>query len=76
VAWQVGQARARNYKAPSIDRIDSNGNCALGNLQIVMQVVNLMKNDLSSNMFVAICQQVAEHNLFLQVRVMVTRMDR
>jgi len=35
-----------------------------------------MKDNLPSNMFVAICQRVAEHNIFLQVRVMVTWMDR
>lgn len=52
----------RNYKAPSIDRIDSAGNYVLGNVQIIMQVANIMKNDLPQDTFVALCRQIASHN--------------
>jgi hypothetical protein len=65
--WQAKGHRGRNgrnYKARSVDRIDSNGNYVLGNLQIVMQTVNIIKHDLSSDMFIAMCRQAAEHNLF------------
>jgi hypothetical protein len=63
--WKTeGQAgrNARNYKAPSIDRINSSGNYVIGNIQIVMAVANIMKNDLPMDMFVALCQRIADHN--------------
>lgn len=65
--WSAKGSRGRNgrnYKAPSLDRIDSNGNYVLGNLQIVMQVVNIMKNDLPDDVFIDLCRQIAEHNMF------------
>jgi hypothetical protein len=55
----------RNYKAPSIDRIDSRGNYVLGNIQVVIQAVNIMKNDLPMDQFVAMCRRVADHNISL-----------
>lgn len=53
----------RNYKAPSIDRINSQGNYTLDNIQIVMRVVNIMKNDLPQDQFVALCRRIADHNI-------------
>ena len=57
--------KARGYKAPSIDRIDSNGNYVLGNVHLVLQIVNIMKNDLPVDTFVQMCRQIADHNLTL-----------
>lgn len=53
----------RALSAPSADRIDSQGNYTLDNVQIVMNAVNVMKNDLSTDQFVALCEQVAVHRL-------------
>lgn len=53
----------KNYKAPSVDRINSEGNYVLGNIQIVMFAVNIMKNDLPMDMFIAMCRRIADHNL-------------
>lgn len=57
--------KARGYKAPSIDRIDSAGNYVIGNVQMVLQIVNIMKNDLPMDAFVRMCRQIADHNLSL-----------
>lgn len=64
--WQakggVGRGR-RAMTAPSVDRIDSHGNYTLDNIQIIMNAVNVMKNDMSTDQFVALCEQVAAHRL-------------
>ena len=54
----------KNYRAPSVDRVDSNGNYVLGNLQIVMRIVNIMKHDLPNDQFLELCRRIAEHNMF------------
>lgn len=64
-ATATNSRSARNNKAPSIDRIDSKGNYAVGNVQLVLLVANIMKNDLPTDMFVALCRRVADHNLTL-----------
>lgn len=64
--WKSGgrsNRNGRNYKAPSIDRIDSAGNYVLGNVHMVMQIANIMKNDLPMESFIAMCRQIADHNL-------------
>lgn len=64
--WKAKGGRkrnARNYKGVSIDRIDSAGNYVIGNVHLVMQIVNIMKNDLPTDMFVAMCRQIADHNV-------------
>lgn len=53
----------RNYKGPSIDRIDSSGNYVLGNVHVVTQVANIMKNDLPIDVFVALCEKIVSHNI-------------
>jgi hypothetical protein len=53
----------RAMTAPSVDRIDSHGNYTLDNIHIVMSAVNVMKNDMSTDQFVALCEQVAAHRL-------------
>lgn len=53
----------RTRTAPSVDRIDSHGNYTLDNIQIVLSAVNSMKNDMSTDQFVALCEQVAAHRL-------------
>lgn len=64
--WQTAGYRTkhgRNPLAPSIDRIDSRGNYALGNIQLIAQVVNIMKNDTPQDHFVAMCRRIADHNI-------------
>lgn len=64
--WKAKGGTGRNRRAmgqPSVDRIDSNGNYTLDNIQIVLAAVNMMKNDLSNDHFVALCEQVASHRL-------------
>lgn len=66
--WQTPGRKGRNgrnYKAPSLDRINSAGNYVLGNVHVVMQIINVMKNDLPLDMFVALCRRVADHNISL-----------
>lgn len=46
----------------SIDRIDSRLGYAVGNVQLVCRAVNVAKNCLSVNDFVALCKAVVEHN--------------
>lgn len=53
----------RAMRAPSVDRIDSNGNYTLDNIHIVLNVVNVMKNDLSTDQFVMLCEQVVAHRI-------------
>lgn len=66
--WKTSGTRGRNgrnLKAPSIDRIDSNGNYTIGNIQIVMQITNIMKNDLPMEYFVGLCRRIADHKFTL-----------
>lgn len=58
----VGRGK-RGRLTPSIDRIDSHGNYTIGNIQIVSAVVNVMKNDLGNDEFIAICEQIAGNNM-------------
>lgn len=55
------------HGAPSVDRIDSYGNYVLGNVQIVLQVVNIMKGDLPMEMFVELCSRIADNQLSVGV---------
>lgn len=49
--------------APSLDRIDSDGNYVLSNVQLLANAVNVMKNDLKQDQFIKLCQLVAEHRV-------------
>lgn len=51
----------KDIKAPSLDRIDSQGNYTLDNIQIVSVVANIMKNELPESLFVKMCRKVVEH---------------
>lgn len=53
----------RSKNAPSVDRIDSSKDYLPGNIQMVLSVVNLMKNDLPHDAFIEMCRQVATHNM-------------
>lgn len=56
-------ASARGRKAllqPSVDRIDSNMNYTLDNIQIVAMAVNLMKGDLRQENFISLCRSVVK----------------
>lgn len=48
-------APSNRYTQASVDRIDSTGNYALGNVQIVCNIVNIMKQDLPSTEFYRWC---------------------
>lgn len=48
-------------RAPSLDRIDSSRGYIPGNVQWVCWAVNLMKQDLTQNQFLAWCSEVALH---------------
>lgn len=64
--WRVKGGSGRGQRAhslPSVDRIDSQGNYTLDNIHIVLNVVNVMKNDLPTDQFIALCEQVAAHRL-------------
>lgn len=51
------------YAAPSVDRIDSNKHYTPDNIQIVMAVVNVMKNDIPQQVFIELCHQISAKNL-------------
>lgn len=53
---------AKNYRAPSIDRIDSKGFYSAGNFHLVLASVNIMKNDLPMRTFLDLCRRVASMN--------------
>lgn len=54
-----GIFRRSNPLAPSVDRIDSGKGYTLMNIHLVINVVNIMKSDLTLDDFVAICKEVA-----------------
>lgn len=45
----------------SIDRIDSNKGYTKDNIQLVNQYINVMKSDMSQEMFLLMCKQVANN---------------
>jgi hypothetical protein len=58
-----GQRNDRAWLRPSIDRIDSGGNYARGNIHIVAQAVNLMKSDLPLEVFYGLCDTISGRRL-------------
>lgn len=46
----------------SIDRIDSNGEYHLNNIQLVHKDINLMKNSFKEEYFLNICKKITEYN--------------
>lgn len=56
-----GPLRKRAIYAPSVDRIDSSGNYVLNNIQIVAEIVNIMKSTLSSSEFLKWCSLIVGH---------------
>jgi hypothetical protein len=61
-AGTIGRGK-RAKMTPSVDRIDSHGNYTVDNIQIVCAVINLMKNDLATDQFIALCERVAGHQM-------------
>lgn len=57
--FEFDYATDENYRSrpliPSIDRIDSNGDYTLDNIQIVCTLVNRAKNEFSQDLFDAMC---------------------
>lgn len=60
---EEGFVGSKNWFAASIDRIDSKGNYALDNVQLVCAGVNLLKQDMPQAMFIEFCRKVVEHQL-------------
>ena len=50
---------------PSVDRIDSLGSYTLGNIQLVTQMVNIMKNEYPIDEFVAVCAEITHRRASL-----------
>jgi hypothetical protein len=48
----------------SIDRIDSNGNYAIDNIQLVCAIINRIKYDLEENTFLDLCDEIVEYNKY------------
>ena len=46
----------------SVDRIDSNGHYTVDNIQIVLNVVNIMKRDIPEDLFIFLCKLIARKN--------------
>lgn len=64
--WRAKGGAGRGQRAltaPSVDRIDSHGNYTLDNIHIVLNAINVMKFDLSTAQFLALCEQVVAHRL-------------
>lgn len=53
----------RSRFLPSLDRIDSHGNYTINNVQVVAAIINVMKNDLSTDDFIGLCERVAGQRL-------------
>lgn len=51
----------RNDVRASIDRINSSEPYMPGNIHLVCAIVNLMKNDLSYNRFIGLCEKIVRH---------------
>lgn len=60
-----GAETSRSRRAllrPSVDRISSEGNYVLGNIQIVAAAVNVMKGELDNDVFIQLCGRIADFN--------------
>lgn len=64
MAWYSKGKKGKGNRcpaAPSLDRIDSGKDYTLDNVQMVLQVVNMMKNDMPQGVFIEVCQSVINH---------------
>lgn len=64
MAWESRGKKGRGNRAPaapSLDRIDSDKDYTLDNVQMVLQIVNTMKSDLPQSVFIEVCQSVITH---------------
>lgn len=51
----------RNDVRASIDRINSSEGYVQGNVHLVCAIVNIMKNDLSHQRFISLCEKIVKH---------------
>lgn len=61
--WRVRRGSTRGhaeFKVPSVDRIDSQKNYTLSNVQIVSDCINVMKNEFTTAQFVNFCRLVVK----------------
>jgi hypothetical protein len=52
---------ADKFSSVSLDRIDSNLGYTEGNVQLVLGIINIMKNVLTNDQFTTYCEKVVEH---------------
>ncbi len=52
--------REENYMNLSIDRIDSSGDYTIDNVQLVCSCVNIMKREISQDIFMKFCKAIAK----------------
>nr|QBK93748.1 MAG: Zn-finger protein [Pithovirus LCPAC406] len=57
---QMEKRYVNNFTNVSIDRIDSMGSYTLDNIQLVCSVVNMMKLDMSQDLFLKFCKAIAQ----------------
>lgn len=60
MSFDMNGEGSNKYTQASVDRIDSSGNYAINNIQIVCNIVNIMKHDLNSKDFVRWCARVVD----------------
>jgi len=56
-------ATGSHLSAPSIDRTDSAGHYTPDNIQIVMAAVNIMKGEVSEDVFLQLCRQITVNRM-------------
>lgn len=64
MAWESRGKKGKGNRAPaapSLDRIDSEKDYTLDNVQMVLQIVNTMKSDMPQSVFIEACHSVASH---------------
>jgi hypothetical protein len=61
-SWISNNKKQGRRMSASLDRIDSNGDYVVGNVQWVHKDINKLKTDFSQEKFIELCKLVAIHN--------------
>ena len=62
IAFPKSSVKKAGNRTASLDRIDSNGDYTLDNVQWVHKDINLMKMDLKQDQFILWCYKISRHN--------------